>query len=193
MRLASLVADAGIDPALSEADRKSIISYRKDLRRMSISAEQGPQLGPDGKKLIDPEVEKMVAYFEERTKEPKFLILPESTYMQRWDLVTLLALIFTAFVTPYEVALLESDCEWGDLSTWDPLFTVNRLIDLIFVKDMVMQFFLAFRITTNGGGAGLLIRNFRAIRSNYLKSWFPIDLLSIIPFDLIASLTNSGR
>ncbi|GMH94318.1 hypothetical protein TrST_g2683 [Triparma strigata] len=191
-KMKDVAIDAGIDPALSEADRKSIISYRKDLRRMSISAEQGPQLGPDGKKLIDPEVEKMVAYFEERTKEPKFLILPESTYMQRWDLVTLLALIFTAFVTPYEVALLESDCEWGDLSTWDPLFTVNRLIDLIFVKDMVMQFFLAFRITTNGGGAGLLIRNFRAIRSNYLKSWFPIDLLSIIPFDLIASLTNSG-
>lgn len=35
------------------------------------------------------------------------------------------------------------------------------------------------------------MRNFRAIRINYLGSWFPIDLLSIIPFDLIAILANS--
>ena len=34
--------------------------------------------------------------------------MPDSKYVQRWDLVTMLALLFTAFVTPYEVALLES-------------------------------------------------------------------------------------
>ena len=111
--------------------------------------------------------------------------------MQRWDLITLVALIFTAFVTPYEVALLESEAEYFDLTTWDLLFTVNRLIDLIFLKDMCMQFFLAYRLNTNGGGAGLLIRNFSSIRKNYLRSWFSIDLLSIIPFDLMATLANS--
>ena len=81
----------------------------------------------------------------------------------------MVALIFTALITPYEVALLESDCDYFDVSTWDLLFSVNRLIDLIFLKDMVMQFFLAFRLNTNGGGAGLLIRNFKSIRKNYLR------------------------
>ena len=68
MLLASLVADvpldAGIDPALSEADRKSIITYRKDLRRMSVSQANIGGFDSSGKREIDEEVTKMVAYFE---------------------------------------------------------------------------------------------------------------------------------
>lgn len=140
--------------------------------------------------VISDEVEAMVKYFEDRTRQPPLLILPDSVYMQRWDIVTLLALMFTAFVTPYEVALLESEVDYFKINTWDPLFVVNRLIDLIFLKDMVMQFFLAFRLKSKGGTSGLLVRNFRAIRRNYLSSWFTIDLLSILPFDMLSSLSN---
>mmetsp|Transcript_19855 Transcript_19855/g.41446 ORF Transcript_19855/g.41446 Transcript_19855/m.41446 type:complete len:805 (+) Transcript_19855:127-2541(+) len=187
-----LSIDFGIDPALKEADKQSIIKYRKDIRRLSIhhSSPDAPK-APDVPKVLNEEVEAMVKYFEERTREPRFLILPESPYMQRWDLITLGALLFTAFVTPYEVALLDSEVDYFDLSTWDELFSVNRVIDLIFFKDMIMQFFLAFRLNTSGGGAGLLVRNFRAIRNNYLQSWFPIDLLSIIPFDMMGSFSKT--
>ena len=41
------------------------------------------------------------------TRVPKLLILPDSRYMQRWDVVTIVALLFTAVVTPFEVALLQ--------------------------------------------------------------------------------------
>jgi len=184
-----LSVDFGIDPALKEADKQSIIKYRKDIRRMSIH-DATPD-GPNGPKVISSEVAEMVAYFEERTREPRFLILPESQYMQRWDLVTLIALMFTAFVTPYEVALLESEVDYFKVTTWDGLFSINRVIDLIFFKDMVMQFFLAYRLNTTGGGAGLLIRNFRSIRNNYLHSWFLIDLLSILPYDMIGSMSDN--
>ena len=57
------------------------------------------------------------------------------------------------------------------VAAWDLLFSFNRLIDFIFLKDMCMQFFLAYRIQGSGGGAGLLVRNFKSIRNNYLKSW----------------------
>ena len=53
------------------------------------------------------------------------------------------------------------------------------------------QFFLAYRIQSNGGGAGLLVRNFRSIRNNYLRSWFSIDVMSILPFDAVAQLSGS--
>ncbi|GMH60073.1 hypothetical protein TrLO_g2224, partial [Triparma laevis f. longispina] len=184
----SLPLDHGIDPSLDEDDKKSIIKYRTVLRK---HIENNAPRDTEQQATLGDEVQQMVAYFEERTKEPRFLIHPDSQYMQRWDMVTLLALIFTAFVTPYEVALLDSECDYFNVMTWDPLFAANRVIDLVFLKDMCMQFFLAYRISGNGGGAGLLVRNFRAIRSNYLGSWFPIDLLSIIPFDLIAILANS--
>ena len=41
-------------------------------------------------------------------------------------------LLFTAAVTPYEVAFLETE--------WNALFWLNRLIDLLFVGDMVKNF-----------------------------------------------------
>ena len=41
------------------------------------------------------------------TRVPKLLIMPDSRYMQRWDVVTIVALLFTAVVTPFEVALLQ--------------------------------------------------------------------------------------
>jgi len=126
----TLQLDAGIDPDLPSKDKEAIIQYRGAVRRMSMV---------QPKSEIEAEVVAMVNYFEDRTREPKFLILPESTYMSRWDLVTLLALMFTAFITPYEVALLNTEALYADVNTWDLLFTVNRLIDFIFLKDMGMQ------------------------------------------------------
>ena len=74
------------------------------------------------------EVEEQIRHFEKVIKVPWFLLMPDSKYMQKWDIVTMFALVFTALVTPYEVALLTTKI--------DGLFFVNRGIDIIFVKDM---------------------------------------------------------
>jgi len=179
----SLALDAGIDPAMDAGDKQAVIQYRGAVRRMSMKI-PGDQ--------ITKEVQAMVKYYEDRTREPRLLLLPESSYMGSWDMVTLSALMFTAFVTPFEVALLSTDSLYGQISTWDLLFTANRLVDLVFFKDMIMQFFLAYRVQSKGGGAGLLVRNFKAIRHNYLTSWFTLDLVSIIPFDWVAQLTGGN-
>jgi len=164
-------------------DEAACEKYRADINKYSGNAAKGG-------KEVEEEVEKMIKYFEDRVREPPFLILPDSVYMGRWDLITLTALIFTAFVTPYEVALLPGS-KIDDSETWDGLFWVNNVVNLIFVKDMVMQFFLAYRIP-GGGGQGMLVRNFRAIRKNYLSSWFTIDLVSIIPFDWLAAFSPNS-
>ena len=51
----------------------------------------------------------------------------------RWDLVTLVSLIFTAIITPFETATL-------DMVWWDALFNINRVVDLVFLTDMVFSF-----------------------------------------------------
>ena len=45
-------------------------------------------------------------------------------------------MIYTAFVTPYEVAFLETKI--------DVLFVVNRIVDLGFVTDIWVQFHLEY-------------------------------------------------
>jgi potassium voltage-gated channel Eag-related subfamily H protein 7 len=101
--------------------------------------------------------------------------------MRNWDLITIVALTFTATFTPYEVAVLET--------ALDAAFVINRFIDAIFVWDMGMQFFLMYR---SDGASSSWVRNRAAIRRHYLKGWFTIDLVSILPFDIVAFVLQDG-
>ena len=49
----------------------------------------------------------------------------QSAALQRWDLLTLLCLLFTALVTPVEVAFLTTNLS--------ALFIINRVVDAVFV------------------------------------------------------------
>ena len=65
-----LPIDHGIDPDLSTNDRKSLIKYRQDLRRASVTyLEAVKSAANGGPRELNEEVAAMVAYFEERTKE----------------------------------------------------------------------------------------------------------------------------
>ena len=71
----------------------------------------------------------------------KWLIDPRSSaFMGYWDVVGLIALIFTAIVTPFEISHLSSDL--------NALFFVNRVVDAVFVTDLVLQFFLVYEDMT---------------------------------------------
>jgi potassium voltage-gated channel Eag-related subfamily H protein 7 len=109
-----------------------------------------------------------------------WVIDPDCEFMRSWDLVTIAALCFTAVVTPYEVALLEPQ--------YDALFVVNRVIDFAFVMDMGVQ----FRLMYFERQTGRWVKTPRQIVRNYLTSWFAVDFVSIIPFDLISLLLESG-
>ena len=79
-----------------------------------------------------------LAQYEERLKPNPWLIDPNSKYMSNWDLVTLSALMFTAIVTPVEVAFI-TDTVVQTRSAYYTLYALNRCIDAIFIKDMCMQ------------------------------------------------------
>lgn len=58
----------------------------------------------------------------QKISKPMFQIDPRTShFMGKWDCVTGIALIFTALVTPFEVAFLEAA-----ESPLEPLFIVNR-------------------------------------------------------------------
>ena len=50
----------------------------------------------------------LVQHYRDVLKEDSCLLMPDSKHMQTWDKLTVSALIFTAVVTPYEVAFLET-------------------------------------------------------------------------------------
>ena len=59
--------------------------------------------------------------------------------MPVWDLVISIAILFTAFVTPFEVSFLPMTT-----TPMDALFVLNRFIDGIFVVDMALNFVLVY-------------------------------------------------
>ena len=85
----------------------------------------------------------LVMKVREHTAPPWFLVMPDSKFVQSWDMVTLVALLFTATITPYEVAVL-SEQMWNEARV-DPLFWINRLVDSIFLGDMGLSFCMAYR------------------------------------------------
>ena len=120
-----------------------------------------------------------------RRTKPCYIIDPrQSKLMSGWDLLTSLCLIFTALITPYEVSFLRMPSTLDD--AWQsPLFVTNRLIDVIFIVDLVLNFLLMVQDHTVDGTKW--IDEPAAIAKAYLRSWFLLDLASILAsaFDLI--------
>ena len=71
-----------------------------------------------------------------------------SKYLGYWDIVTIVALLFVALVTPFEVAFLEAPRDakdiWERFESVGWLFCVNRLVDCLFTVDLVLQFRLMY-------------------------------------------------
>eukprot|EP00405_Crypthecodinium_cohnii_P035180 CAMPEP_0206528080 /NCGR_PEP_ID=MMETSP0325_2-20121206/1739_1 /ASSEMBLY_ACC=CAM_ASM_000347 /TAXON_ID=2866 /ORGANISM="Crypthecodinium cohnii, Strain Seligo" /LENGTH=527 /DNA_ID=CAMNT_0054023629 /DNA_START=719 /DNA_END=2302 /DNA_ORIENTATION=+ len=91
------------------------------------------------------------------------------------------ALGFVAICVPVHVAMVDTK--------FDAFFLLSCLIDTIFLLDMVLQFFLMYPRRTNYGYA--LEHNHRAIVKHYLKTWFLIDFISILPVDVVGLLTKN--
>jgi potassium voltage-gated channel Eag-related subfamily H protein 7 len=98
---------------------------------------------------------------------------PNGYYMTAYDMIVLVALIYTTFVTPYEVAILPT--------AMNKRFIVNWCVDSIYIFDMLRSFFTAYEDKVSN----VLISSNKMIIKNYLRTWFFIDFVSIIPFDTL--------
>jgi hypothetical protein len=66
-------------------------------------------------------------------------INPRSLFLRTWDSITVLALLFTAFVTPFEVSFFVEALGDGGFESAPINFVCNRLVDAIFIFDVRMQ------------------------------------------------------
>jgi len=121
-----------------------------------VDRNEGQKMGKITKKkwhIIDPRTSKIVPY---------------------WDGVGMSALIFTAIVTFVEVAFVTPP------GYVDGLFIINRCVDVIFILDMILQFFLMYPTEPKSATETVRwVHDPDKIAKKYLKSWFPIDALSI--------------
>lgn len=100
-------------------------------------------------------------------------INPSNKWKQRWDFYIMFCMVAACILTPLQLAFVEEDTiEW---------IIMSAAIDVSFFIDIVLTFFSAYVEESNMQ----LETNKAVIAKKYLKFWFWMDLLSIIPFDLI--------
>ena len=112
-------------------------------------------------------------YRQEAPKTPPHILLHYCAFKAIWDWIILCLTFYTAIMVPYNVALKNKTSE--DVT----LLVVDSIVDVIFFIDIVLNFH-----TTYVGAAGEVVSDPKVIRVNYLKSWFIIDLLSCLPYDV---------
>ena len=66
-----------------------------------------------------------------------------AVWVKEWDLLMVIALLFTAIITPVEVAFLDE----GEKLT--PLWWINRIVDVVFVVDIVITFNMGARVASH--------------------------------------------
>ncbi|OCT68487.1 potassium voltage-gated channel subfamily H member 5 isoform X4 [Xenopus laevis] len=117
-------------------------------------------------------------YKQEAPKTPPHIILHYCTFKTTWDWVILILTFYTAIMVPYNVSFKtkQNNIAW---------LVLDSVVDVIFLVDIVLNFH-----TTFVGPGGEVISDPKLIRMNYLKTWFVIDLLSCLPYDIINAFEN---
>ena len=93
-----------------------------------------------------------------------------------WDFLATVVLVATCLLTPYQLAFYTHG------KAQPPIFNqVNRLIDAIFMVDILVSFNTSFFDQKENK----FTSDRRLIARTYLKTWFWIDFIAVIDFELI--------
>ncbi|KAK4473671.1 hypothetical protein MN116_003020 [Schistosoma mekongi] len=119
-------------------------------------------------------------YRQESPKTPPHVVLHYLTFKTAWDWIIFLLTGYTCIIIPYSVAFGHDT-----ISEESIYFAMEHIVDIIFFIDIVLNFH-----TTFVGSSGAVISDPVLIRLNYLKGWFVVDLISSLPFGILAVFSD---
>ncbi|KAK1171253.1 potassium voltage-gated channel subfamily H member 1-like isoform X4 [Acipenser oxyrinchus oxyrinchus] len=159
---------------------RALTSSRGVLQQLAPTVHKGENVHKHSRlaEVLQLGSEILPQYKQETPKTPPHIILHYCAFKTTWDWVILILTFYTAIMVPYNVSFKTKQ----NNVTW---LVVDSIVDVIFLVDIVLNFH-----TTFVGPAGEVISDPKLIRMNYLKTWFVIDLLSCLPYDVINAFEN---
>lgn len=106
--------------------------------------------------------------------------MPGSPGLTLWRTLMIFVVLWACTLAPFELAF----------SWWEPnpfFKATTYFVDLMCCIDMVLNFFIA------SIKKGRLVTKKKKIAFGYLKSWFVIDLMTNIPWDVLLAQTGKSR
>ncbi|KAM4695290.1 voltage-gated delayed rectifier potassium channel KCNH1 isoform 2-T2 [Discoglossus pictus] len=159
---------------------RALTSSRGVLQQLAPTVHKGENVHKHSRlaEVLQLGSEILPQYKQEAPKTPPHIILHYCVFKTTWDWVILILTFYTAILVPYNVSFKtkQNNVAW---------LVIDSIVDVIFLVDIVLNFH-----TTFVGPAGEVISDPKLIRMNYLKTWFVIDLLSCLPYDVINAFEN---
>ncbi|XP_029015691.1 potassium voltage-gated channel subfamily H member 4a [Betta splendens] len=148
--------------------RLSNLFTKRGKRRLTNSVFQKPSL---------PE------YKVAGVKKSRFILLHYSVSKALWDWLILLATFYVAVTVPYDVCFV-SHSEAGDRRSLVSRTNMGSdiAVEILFILDIVLNF-----RTTYVSQSGQVVYDARSIYLHYCTTWFCVDLIAALPFDLLYS------
>lgn len=115
-----------------------------------------------------------------KATEPTFhpwTIRHDSFVKAVWDWIVLLLVIYTAIEIPYNVAFL-LPLQYNIFFEGNPFAIINLIVDIMFIIDIIINF------RTTYVSAAHVVCDPGSIACHYLKTWFVVDFLAAMPFEL---------
>lgn len=110
----------------------------------------------------------------------QLVILPSSCVWKQWQTVLFCLMLYTAVVTPYRVCFVQETT-----TAW---MVAETCVDCCFMLDVLLTFFTAYQDEELN-----LVVSRRKICWRYVRSWFLVDLLASIPFQVFEAGMESQQ
>lgn len=110
-----------------------------------------------------------------------WMLPPDSLIKVRWDALVVILVLYNATKIPFQLAFAFEDT----------LLTIfDYLVDVLFAFDIYMHFHVGYF-----DRYGLAVLDPQKVRRRYMVSWFPFDLIAVLPFELLllAAGLNTSR
>jgi len=112
-------------------------------------------------------------------KKPILPLMPTNNFRVFWTILLAIMIVLSTLLTPYDVSFIEDN---------DEMFKdINYIFDVIFAFDIILNFISAYYDPMNG-----LITDFKTIGITYVKGWFWIDVIAVLPLDSMTKHVFSG-
>ncbi|KAI4379900.1 hypothetical protein MLD38_006139 [Melastoma candidum] len=145
---------------LEDDDAADMLSM-DDTSRYSLSRDVLPALGGRS---------------DRRVKLRRFVVSPFDHRYRLWETFLVLLVFYTAWVSPFEFGFIERP--------HGPLAVTDNVVNGLFAVDIVLTFFVAYLDKISY----LLVDEPKRIAWKYVKTWFMLDVISTIPYEVVRSI-----
>ncbi|KAM6295442.1 voltage-gated delayed rectifier potassium channel KCNH4 [Aegotheles albertisi] len=110
-------------------------------------------------------------------QKSRFILLHYSIFKALWDWLILLATFYVAITVPYNVCFTGTE---DSFSATRSTIVSDIAVEMLFILDIILNF-----RTTYVSQSGQVVYEPRSICIHYVATWFFVDLIAALPFDLL--------